>query len=122
MTKRRVERVNSLLKEVISETIQRDLKNIPVPQLITITAVDVSGDLRHAKVFISIIENDPKKKKAAIDLLNTHSGIIAVLSSKKVVLRYFPELTFKLDESIDNYMQIDALLRKIEPEKTSSDS
>ncbi len=121
MSRRRIERVNSLLKEVIAETVRQDLKNVPVPILITVTEVDTSSDLRHAKVYISLIEDDQKKKEETIDLLNKVSGVIAAISSKKVVLRYFPQLVFKIDESIENFMQIDSLLKKIENEKVSEE-
>ena len=118
MTRRRIQRINSLLKEVIAETVRHDLKNVPVPELITVTAVDTSNDIRHAKVYISLIEDDKKKKDDTIELLNKVAGVIAAISSKKVVLRYFPELIFKIDDSIENFMQIDDLLRKIDPNKT----
>lgn len=121
MARRRIERVNSLLKEVISESIRKDLKNVPIPDLITVTEVETSNDLRHAKVYISLIEDDPKKKEEVIVLLNKSAKAIAALSSKKVVLRYFPQLIFKIDESLDNFLQIDSLLKKIEQDKVSEE-
>ena len=114
---RRIERVNSLLREVISETITRDLKNIPVPELITVTAVETTNDLRHAKVYISLIQADQKIKEETIAVLTQAAGTIGAISSKKVAMRYFPQLTFKLDESIENFMQIDNLLKQIEKDK-----
>ena len=117
---RRIQRVNSLLKEVISEVIARDLKSHDLPELITITDVDTSKDLRHAKVFVSFIENDQTKKESMLELLQEKAARIGVIASKKVVLRYFPSLTFKLDSSIDNYLEIDTLLKKVEDQKESS--
>ncbi len=117
MTSRRIERVNSLLREVISETITQDLKNIPIPELITVTAVETTSDLRHAKVFISLIQADTKMKEETIAMLTAAAGAIGAISSKKVVMRYFPQLTFKIDESIENFMQIDKLLKQIEKDK-----
>ncbi len=114
---RRIERVNSLLREVISETITKDLKYIPVPELITITAVETTNDLRHAKVYISLIQADQKTKEETIAILNNAAGTIGAISSKKVVLRYFPQLTFKIDDSIENFMQIEKLLKQIEKDK-----
>lgn len=114
MTTRRIEKVNSLLKQVISEVIRQDVKNHSLAtDLISVTAVDTSKDLRYAKVYISLIETNPAKREAIIDALQKSAGLIAVLSSKKVVLRYFPALTFKLDDSLDKYMHIDSLLKKI---------
>lgn len=119
---RRIERVNSLLKEVISEVILQDLKHCILPKFITVTAVDTSRDLKHAKVYISLIENDTQKKDEALKTLQKHTAQITMLASKKVTMRYFPELLFKLDDSLDKYMHIDALLRQIENEKRDNGS
>lgn len=114
---RRIERVNSLLKEVISEVIRQDLKHCSLPDLITVTGVDTSKDLKHAKVYISLIENDLKRRENVVALLQKHAGQITMIASKKVTMRYFPALVFKLDDSLDKYMHIDSLLRQIENEK-----
>lgn len=120
MSTRRIERINSLLKEVISEVIRQDLKNHTLAtDLISVTEVDTSKDLRYAKVYISLIESDPVKRESVIEALQKSAGLIAVLSSKKVILRYFPSLTFKLDNSLDKYMHIDSLLKKIGKNESS---
>lgn len=116
MSGRRIERINSLLKEVISEVIRKEVKNPRLPQLITVTHVDVTKDLRHAKVFVSVIGEEAVKKEA-IEVLQSASGFIAVHASKQVVMRYFPELTFILDDSIDQQMRIDRLISDIQAER-----
>lgn len=113
---RRIERVNSLLKEVISEVIRRDVKNPHVPELITVTSVAATKDLRLAKVYISVIGENREK---AIEVLNQSAGFIAVSSSKKTNFRYFPELTFYLDDSVDKQMKIESALSKIHEEEKS---
>jgi ribosome-binding factor A len=118
MTTRRVEKLNSLLKEVISEVILRDVKNPHVSSLITVTKVDIAKDLRHAKVYISVIGSEEQKKET-FQAIQSASGFIGVHAAKKVVLRYFPELHFKLDNSIDQHMKIDSILREIEDERES---
>ncbi len=82
------------------------------------TAVDISADLRHAKVFISIIAPQEEKEKT-IQALETAAGFIAVHASKKVVMRYFPQLTFRLDTSVDEHMHIEEILKEIHEEETS---
>lgn len=114
-SKRRVARLNSLLKEVISETITRDLKEPRLPELLTITQVEVAEDIQHAKVYFSVI-GDEAQKKLALELLNDNAGFIAARSSKKVVLRFFPSLTFKIDESLDHAFRIETLLNQVLPE------
>lgn len=113
---RRIERINSLLREVISEVIHRDVKNPHLPQLITVTYVDVTKDLRYAKVYISVI-GDEAVKKEAIHALQSAAGFIGVHASKKVVMRYFPELTFLIDDGLDKHMRIAHLIGDIEKER-----
>lgn len=118
MTKNRVVRLNSLLKEVISEVIHREVRNPHVNQFVTVTGVDISKDLQHAKVLISVI-GTPQEKELTIKALQSAAGFIAIHSSKKVVMRYFPSLTFKLDSSVDQQMHIESLLKKIHEERES---
>lgn len=114
----RTDRLNSLLKEVISEVIQKDVRNPHLNKFVTVTRVDITKDLRHAKVYISIIGTDEQKKES-IAALQSAAGFIAVNSSKKVTMRYFPELTFILDDSVDKHMRIQKLLGEISAERDS---
>jgi len=116
MAVQRTDRLNSLLKEVISEVIKRDVRNPHVGELLTVTRVDITKDLHYAKVYISVI-GDAEQKKATLSALQSAAGFIAVQSSHKVVMRYFPELTFKLDDSVDRHMRIADLLHKINEER-----
>lgn len=116
MAKQRIDRLNSLLKEVISEVIRKDVRNPNVNELITVTRVDITKDLRYAKVYISVIGLDEEKAKT-LKALQTAAGFIAVNASKKVVMRYFPTLTFKLDEGVDKHMRIEKLLGEISNER-----
>jgi ribosome-binding factor A len=117
-SKTRIERLNSLLKEVISEVVMRDVRNPRVAALITITRVDISSDLHHAKVYVSVI-GDEKQKEETIAALQSGAGFIAATSSKKVVMRYFPALVFKLDNSVDQHMRIEDVLSQIHQEQAS---
>lgn len=117
MTKR-IDRLNSLLKQVISEVIAREVRNPRVNTLVTVTAVDISKDLHNAKVHISVIGTDAEKKQT-LQALQSASGFISVQASKQVVLRYFPHLTFVLDGSVEDHLRIDALLEKIHDEQQS---
>jgi ribosome-binding factor A len=118
MVKNRIVRLNSLLKEVISEVIHRDVRNPHVNQFVSVTDVDITNDLQHAKVFISVI-GTPKEKEETIKALQSAAGFIAIQASKKVVMRYFPALTFKLDTTVEQQMRIDSLLNQIKEEQDS---
>jgi ribosome-binding factor A len=116
MPKQRTDRLNSLLKEVISEIIHRDVRNPHMAELVTVTRVDITKDLHHAKVYISVIGTD-EQKKTSIMALQSAAGFIAVNASKKVVMRYFPDLKFILDDSVDKHMRIQAVLNEIAAER-----
>lgn len=113
---KRTTRLNSLLKEVISEVIRRDVRNPHVNELLTVTRVDITSDLHYAKVYISVIGNDVDKEET-LKALETAAGFIAVNASKKVTMRYFPSLTFRLDDSVDRHMRIEKLLGEISHER-----
>ena len=117
MTKR-TKRLNSLLKEVISEVIRGEVRNPHVAEFTTVTDVDITTDLHHAKVYISVIGTD-KERQETIAALESAAGFIGVLASKKVTMRHFPTLTFRLDTSVDKQMKIDSLLKKIHAEEES---
>ncbi len=116
MAIQRTSRLNSLLKEVISEIIKREVRNPHVNELMTVTRVDITKDLHHAKVYVSVI-GTPQQKEETVAALQSAAGFIAVQSSKEVVMRYFPALTFKLDDSVDQHMRIEELLGEIASEK-----
>lgn len=118
MSERRIQRLNSLLKQVISDVILKEVKNPHLTRLLTITNVEITKDLQHAKVFVSVIGEEAAKKKA-LSLLQASAGFIAVSSSKQVVLRTFPQLTFVLDESVDRQIRIETLITRIQDERAS---
>jgi ribosome-binding factor A len=80
--------------------------------------VEITPDLHYAKVYVSVIGIDSVKKETIAALQNA-AGFIAVNASKQVVMRYFPSLTFKLDDSVDQHMRIEQLLSEISEERQS---
>lgn len=118
MKPNRIQRVNSLLREVISDVINKDVKNPLVAQFVSVISVNVSADLHHAKVSTSIIGTDAEKKQT-IEALNSAAGFIAVHASKQITIRYFPSLTFTLDTTVENQIHIEELLNQINDEKQS---
>lgn len=117
---KRTDRLNSLLKEVLSEVIREDVKHPQLHHLSSVTQVDISKDLHNAKVYISVIGTD-KEKQLSLAALKSAAGYIAVIASKKVVMRYFPQLTFYIDDSVEKQIQINELIEKINQDKSSRD-
>ena len=98
--------------------IREDVKNPHINTFISVTQVETSADLHHATVSISLIATDAEKNKI-LQALQSAAGFIAVNASKKVELRYFPKLVFKLDKSIEEHMRIQEILGKIEQERNA---
>lgn len=121
MAVKRTDRLNSLLKEVISEVIRREVRNPHVNELLSVTRVDITKDLHYAKVYISVIGSEQEKQET-LAALNSAAGFIAVNSAKKVVMRYFPALTFKLDDSVEKHFRIESLLNEITTERQARNS
>src|SRR4051794_5079499 len=107
----RTDRLNSLLKEVISEVIRREVRNPHVNELLTVTRVEITKDLHYAKVFISVI-GTPAQKEETLSALQSAAGFIAVNASQKVRMRYFPALNFKIDDSVEKHIRIQKLLEE----------
>ena len=118
MKSRRIERLNSLFKEVISDMIRKHVKNPRLPRLVTVTQVDVSNDLHYAKVYVSVIGND-EEKKLAVEILQSASKLIVYHSTREVTVRYFPDLTFYIDEQLEKQYRLQSLLYSIEEEKAT---
>ncbi len=116
--KNRTDRLNSLLKEVISEVIMREVRNPKMNTLVTVKKVDISKDLHNAKVYISCLGSETEKKQT-LRALQSAAGFISVQAAKKVVMRYFPHLTFHLDDTLDDEIRINTLLEKIHDEQNN---
>lgn len=117
MTQRQ-ERVEELLKVEISEILQREMQD-PRIGFVTITDVEITPDLRHARVFISIMGDDAKKDES-MKALKRAAGFIRSELGKRIRMRTTPEIEFKIDDSIDRGVRILELLEQIkkdEPEQ-----
>ncbi len=113
----RVLRLNSLLKEVISEVIHRGIHHAPyINDRIAITRVEITADLKYATVYCSILGTDADKVKA-LEALQSMSHQITMMSSKKIRIRHFPSLTFEIDTGLEKQMRIEELLHKIKNER-----
>jgi ribosome-binding factor A len=111
MQAKRIDRVNQLIKEEISGLLQRGLKD-PRLGFVTVTEVDVSKDLRHAKVFVSILGSEDDWR-ATLEALESASGYIRHWLRQNVRLRYIPELAFRPDRSMAHAAHIQELLMRL---------
>ena len=85
----------------------------------SITHVEISGDLRHAKIFVSVMGSE-EERVATMRALKHATGFLRHELAGRIVLRYMPELVFKLDNSIAEGARILELIHQIEQEEQQS--
>ena len=112
----RTERVSELILQEVSLIIRNEVKD-PGVGFVTLTSVEVSSDLRNAKIFISVM-GDEKEKSTSLRALNRARGFIRSSFGGKVRLKYLPEMRFYLDRSLDRVKRINEILREIDDKKS----
>jgi ribosome-binding factor A len=109
--KHRLERVNELVRRELGDLLTREVSFDAA--LVTVQQVDITPDLKHAHVFISVI-GSPEQTKAAMAKLHDRRSHLQHLLSKRVILKYTPHLHFKLDEAIERGTRVINILSEIE--------
>ncbi len=107
--KDRTNRIAEEMKKEISNIIQNDIKDPRLPKLVSIMAVEVTRDLRYAKVFVSILGSEDEKKEA-LKGLKSAAGFIRREVGHRMQIRYSPELLFEIDSSIERGVYMSKLI------------
>ena len=115
----RSDRVSGLIQKVLSDVLQKDIKD-PRLKMATITDVDVSRDLRLARIYFTTPDGE-QKKDAAIKGFNSAHGFIKRTLANELDLKYMPDIKFFYDESIEYGSHIDSLI-KLTKDKNGTDS
>ncbi|MGY3717391.1 30S ribosome-binding factor RbfA [Sutcliffiella cohnii] len=113
----RSNRVGEQMKKELSDIIGRKIKD-PRVGFVTVTDVEVTGDLQQAKVFISVLGDEEKRQDTLIGLAKA-KGFIRSEIGKRIRLRKTPELFFEFDESVDYGNRIESLLQEINNQSPS---
>lgn len=113
---RRVERLNSLIRQEISELLRRDVKDPRLGNFIAVTVVVTSSDLRHADIFVSHLGSDAEKQET-LRALTAASGFFRREMTKRLKLRVAPELAFRWDDSIERGDRVFQLIEKVSPQR-----
>jgi ribosome-binding factor A len=115
----RSQRVAEEMKREIAQILRDELKD-PRIGFTTITRVEVTKDLRYAKVFVSIYGQEVEKEQS-LEALNNASGFVRREIGKRIKLRYTPEVLFCIDNSIEHGAKISRLLTKVNQEGNKQD-
>jgi ribosome-binding factor A len=114
---RRVERVASLIRREISELLIGGIKDERVNQgMVSVTKVEVAGDLQHCKIFVSVFGSDADKEQAMAGLSSASAFVKGELS-RRLKMRRTPEVVFVLDRGIEKGTTVLGLLNRLEDER-----
>ncbi len=108
----RIDRINAEVQRELSSII-RDMKDARIPVMTSVVAVNVTSDLRYAKVYVSVMGDD-KTKKDAITALQNAKGFVRRELGQRMKMRYTPEIVFVEDNSIEHGAYINKLLREVD--------
>ena len=112
MTQGRMRRVDEAIRQVLGDAVSADLKD-PRVGFVTVTDVRTSADLRHARVYVSVL-GDAAQRQASLDGLRSAHGFLQSRLASELRLKRTPTLEFSYDDTTDRAMRLDALIDEIE--------
>jgi ribosome-binding factor A len=114
---RRPEQMAETLRQVIAETLTREVRD-PRVGFVTVTSVQVTNDLSHARVLVSV-PGEEAEKTQALDGLQSAAGFLRSRAARELTTRSVPELHFELDRGLEHAARISELLNSIRREEES---
>src|SRR5207248_5202682 len=118
MTSGRMRRVDEAIRQVIGDAVAADVKD-PRVGFVTVTDVKTSADLRHARVYVSVLGEAgapslPEQREATLAGLRSAHGFLQARVASELRLKRTPTLEFSYDETTDRAMRVEALIEEIE--------
>lgn len=110
MKEKREKRLNSEFQKEIYSILKNKIKNPAISEMFSISEVDVTNDLKHAKVFVSVFSTDKAKAQATFEAICASAKAVRTELSKTMRIRTVPELHFVTDNSTDYGNKIDKIL------------
>jgi len=116
----RIEKLQELIKQEMGKMLLKELKD-PRIGFVTVTDVEMTGDLREAKIYVSVMGGE-EQVKTSLEGLNSALGFIRREIGHRIRLRFTPEISFALDTSLDYGDHIQKLLLQVEGENKNADN
>lgn len=114
MSETRARKVGGQIKKEVSQIIGTELKDPRLSALISVTGVRVSRDLRYASIYVSIYSGEGKKEQA-LQALERATGFVRGEIGRRIRLRFVPEISFHLDNSLEYGAHIEQVLKDMHP-------
>lgn len=118
MGSKRLGRISEEIKKIVSGLIANQLKDPRISPLTSITEVEVTNDLRYAKIYISVLGDDEERENT-LEGLRSASKFIRKEIGNNIKIRYTPEPLFYIDKSIEKGVYISQLIEKIKKEENN---
>jgi ribosome-binding factor A len=119
MPSRRLEKAAAAIREVVSMAILAEL-NDPRVRDVTVTYVEVSADLRHAKVHVSVM-GDETRQNLSLRGLQSAAGFLQAKIAERIDIRYTPKLSFLLDQGVKRSIAVAQILREVLPKEPTAE-
>jgi len=119
MKSHRLARVNEVVRETAANTILFEIKDPRVKKNVTVTRAEVSADLQHAKVFVSVMGSE-KEQQLAMHGLRSAAGFVQTKVAERLTSRYVPHITFILDDGVKKSVEVARIIRE-ENEQLAAD-
>jgi len=116
---RRSVRVGHLLREELGQALGRDLGD-PRLRFVSVTAVEVTDDLRHARVFVTML-GEESERESSLEALERATPLLRALLGRHLELRRIPELEFRYDTSLDRGFRIQRILQELAGDEDGDD-
>jgi ribosome-binding factor A len=114
----RIERVNHLIRQEVSQLLQRQVKDPRLGSFVTVTEVATSSDLKYARIYVSRIGSGDEKQET-LDGLAAAAGFLRNELAKRLELRRIPELRFQWDNSIERGARLLDLIDEVSQDSTA---
>ncbi|HHU49146.1 MAG: 30S ribosome-binding factor RbfA [Caldicoprobacterales bacterium] len=116
----RINRISEEIRKEVSAIIRSDVKDPRIAELSSVVKAEVTGDLRYAKIYVSVLADD-EARKSTLEGLKKAAGFIRRELGRRMDLRYIPELQFVSDHSIEYSVEISKKLNELNLNRENQD-
>lgn len=120
MSYQRIDRISEQVRREVDRIIREDISDPRVQGTFSVTRADVTRDLRYAKIYVSILEEENRKPMMAA--LKKAAGFVRHQLRENMIIRTSPEILFELDQNIEYGIHIASVLKQVHAEESSDDN
>lgn len=119
---KRTSRVAQMVQRKLAQIIQLEVKDPRLPRFVTVADVEISSDLSHARVYITVLDKETEKQSLTIEILNNAASYLRTALARSIKLRNVPQLHFVYDYSIEYGSRLQQLIDDAYPGENEVDS